>query len=199
MSAGGGSEARTQARWLSCVTLEAEFGGPGRGPHGQRSTESPSWTVAEALRFLKCRVPEILLGALPGAQGTLMPPCRCPVPPIPWTQGVGTSGSSCRGWGWALSVCPPAGPSASVPWLHWVGERALPCSENSIFYGKAKRGVRACGFLEKEPEERKEEQPERVQKQRRASRQALWARRGLPQNTHQKVPFRLQGCVCVCV
>ena len=115
MSAGGGSEARTQARWLSCVTLEAESGGPGRGPHGQRSTESPSWTVAEALRFLKCRVPEILLGALPGAQGTFMPPCRCPVPPIPWTQGVGTSGSSCRGWGWALSVCPPAGPSASVP------------------------------------------------------------------------------------
>ena len=52
--------------------------------------------------------------------------------------------------------------------------------------------------MEKEPEERKEEQPERVQKQRRASRQALWARRGLPQNTHQKVPFRLQG-VCVCV
>lgn len=173
MRAGGGGEARTQARWLSCVTREAESGGPGRGPHGQRSTESPSWTVAEALRFLKCRVPEILLGALPGAQRTLMPPCRCPVPPTPWTQGVGTSGSSCKGWGWALSVCPSAGPSASVPWptlgvcppagplasvprptlgicppagpsasvprLYWVGERALPCSESSMFYRKANR------------------------------------------------------------
>ena len=53
-------------------------------------------------------------------------------------------------------------------------------------------------MLEKEPEERKEEQPERVQKQR-VSRQALWARRGLPQNTYQEVPFRLQGCVCVYV
>ena len=67
-----------------------------------------------------------------------------------------------------------------------------------MFYRKAKRAVRVCGFWEKEPEERKEEQPERVEKQR-ASRQALWARRGLPQNTHQEVPFRLQGCVCVCV
>lgn len=80
MSAGGGGEARTQARWLSCVTREAESGGPGRGPHGQRSTESPSWTVAEVLRVLKCKVSKILLGALLGAQGTLMPPCRCPVP-----------------------------------------------------------------------------------------------------------------------
>lgn len=115
MSAGGGGEARAQARWLFCVTREAESGGPGRGPHGQRSTEFPSWTVAEALRVLKCKVPEILLRALLGAQGTLMPPCRCPVPRPPWTQGMGTSGSSCRCWGWALSVCPLAGPPHLSP------------------------------------------------------------------------------------
>lgn len=115
MSAGGGGEARTQARWLSCVTRKAESGGPGRGPHGQRSTESPSWIVAEALRVLKCKVPKILLGALLGDQGTVMPPCRCPVPCPAQTQGMGTSGTSCRGWGWALSVCPLAGPRRLSP------------------------------------------------------------------------------------
>ena len=67
-----------------------------------------------------------------------------------------------------------------------------------MFYRKAKRAVRVCGFWEKEPEERKEEQPERVEKQR-ASRQALWARRGLPQNTTRRFPFAFRGvCVCVC-
>lgn len=87
----------------------------GRGPHGQRSTESPSWIVAEALRVLKCKVPKILLGALLGDQGTVMPPCRCPVPCPAQTQGMGTSGTSCRGWGWALSVCPLAGPRRLSP------------------------------------------------------------------------------------
>lgn len=127
MSAGGGGEARTQARWLSCVTRKAESGGPGRGPHGQRSTESPSWIVAEALRVLKCKVPKILLGALLGDQGTLMPPRRCPVPCPPQTQGMGTSGTSCRGWGWALSVCPLAGPRHLSPsWTLGVCHLAGP-------------------------------------------------------------------------
>ena len=52
-----------------------------------------------------------------------------------------------------------------------------------MFYRKAKRAVRVCGFWEKEPEERKEEQPERVEKQR-ASRQVVppdpWRRAAHP-------------------
>ena len=134
--------------------------------------------------------------------------------PLGAPAGAGAGPSVSVPW-LVLGVCPPAGPSESVTWLdpqhlspgrplasvprlHWVGERAPPCLKGSMFYRKAKRGVRVCGFWEKEPEERKEEQPETVEKQR-ASRQALWARRGLPQNTYQEVPFRLQGCVCVCV
>ena len=114
-----------------------------------------------------------------------------------------------------LGVCLPAGPSESVTWLdpqhlspgrplasvprlHRVGERAPPCLEGSMFYRKAKRGVRVCGCWRRSLRRGRRSNQREYRSRERAGRRSGLGGGSLKIPTG-RFPFAFRGvCVCMC-